>query len=167
MDSVNEIWNQIMEFLKGKLTATAINTWFTDCEAVDLTENSLVIYSPSEFKRNIIVSRFSDIISEELSDIFSCEYKIKVLAGDELETYKKEQSAIEGIPEMAAYTFDRFVVGPSNKFAHAAAIAVAAKPGLVYNPLFIYGNSGLGKTHLLSTAVLVLGLQQNGTKSRT
>lgn len=149
MDSVKEIWNQILEFLKGELTATAINTWFSDCEAVDLTENSLVIYSPSEFKRSIIVSRFSDIISNELSDIFSCEYKLKVLTGDELETYKKEQSAIDGIPEMAAYTFDRFVVGPSNKFAHAAAIAVAAKPGSAYNPLFIYGNSGLGKTHLL------------------
>ena len=149
MDSVKEIWNQILEFLKGELTATAINTWFSDCEAVDLTENCLVIYSPSEFKRSIIVSRFSDIISNELSDIFSCEYKLKVLAGEELETYKKEQSAIDGIPEMAAYTFDRFVVGPSNKFAHAAAIAVAAKPGFAYNPLFIYGNSGLGKTHLL------------------
>jgi len=149
MNSIRDIWSAIMEVLSSELTGTAIATWFSDCEPVEIDSCTLVLHTSTEFKRDIIVSRFSDIIKKALSDIFSADFSLVVLAGDELSDYKNNKVTDDTLPEMAGYTFDRFIVGNSNKFAHAAAIAVADNPGSVYNPLFIYGNSGLGKTHLL------------------
>ena len=149
MNSLQDIWNGIMEILGKELTSTAINTWFSDCTPIEISDCRLVIHTPTDFKRSIIVSRFADTIKNALSDLFSCDFDLLVLAGDELDNYNTESAADNSLPEMAGYTFDRFVVGPSNKFAHAAAIGVSENPGKAYNPLFIYGNSGLGKTHLL------------------
>ena len=150
MDSLEEIWGQILKIIAKDITPTAYNTWFVDCTAVDLADRRLVLHTSSEFKRSIIINRFGDTIRAALYDLFSCDFELEVLAGDELLEYEKvEKTNRSPYPEMDGYTFDRFIVGPSNKFAHAAAIAVANNPGKIYNPLFIYGNSGLGKTHLL------------------
>lgn len=149
MNSLSEIWNSVMDILRQRTTATAINTWFSDCEPVDLAEKCLVLKTTSEFKRNIIEDRFAPEIREILSDLFSCEFDFKLLLGDELEEYETAQKGNHLMPEMDGYTFDNFIVGSSNKFAHAAALSVAMEPGKNYNPLLIYGNSGLGKTHLL------------------
>ena len=149
MNSLNDIWSAVMEVLSKELTQTAITTWFSDCKPIELSSCNLVIHTPSDFKRNIIMSRFADTIKGALSDIFSTDFGLTVLAGDEINDYQSEKAEDDPLPEMAGYTFDRFIVGNSNKFAHAAACAVAEKPGAAYNPLFIYGNSGLGKTHLL------------------
>ncbi len=150
MDSMEDIWKHILEVIAGEITPTAYNTWFSECSVVDITDCKLVLHTTSEFKRNMIVNRFGETIKGILYDIFSCEFELEVLAGDELLDYERASSREPSpYPEMDGYTFDRFVVGPSNKFAHAAAVAVAENPGKLYNPLFIYGNSGLGKTHLL------------------
>ena len=149
MNSLQEIWNEIIRILSQQLTPTAITTWFSDCEPVDMEDCRLILHTTSNFKRDIILQRFGDTIKAALSDLFSCDFDIMVLAGDELNDYVSKSKEDTSLPEMAGYTFDRFIVGNSNKFAHAAAIAVAEKPGKNYNPLFIYGNSGLGKTHLL------------------
>ncbi|MCD7845615.1 MAG: chromosomal replication initiator protein DnaA [Oscillospiraceae bacterium] len=148
MNSLDDIWQSILKKLSSQLTPTAINTWFSDCQPVELGEKRLVLQTSSDFKRNIILQRFGQTIRDALADLFACEFDILVLVGDELDEYKRE-GPDDNLPEAAAYTFDRFIVGQSNKFAHAAAIAVSENPGTVYNPLFIYGNSGLGKTHLL------------------
>ena len=150
MNSLNDIWNEVLKVLSRQLTPTAITTWFSDCEPVEIDNSCLVLKTSSSFKRDIINSRFGDTIRNVLSDIFSASFDILILAGDEeLDKYIGGKSASTDLPEMAGYTFDRFIVGNSNKFAHAAAVAVAEHPGETYNPLFIYGNSGLGKTHLL------------------
>ena len=149
MDSVAEVWKSILEIIARDITPTAYNTWFADCEPVELEDCKLVLHTVTDFKRNIIQSRFGSTICAALYDLFSCDFELQVLAGDELEEYLSRKKGPDHLPEMDGYTFDRFVVGPSNKFAHAAAVAVAENPGKAYNPLFIYGNSGLGKTHLL------------------
>ena len=152
MNSVSDVWKTVMEMLldKEELTQTAYKTWFEDCQAVDLLDDKLVIHTPSEFKRNIIEQRFSKNLSDALMEIFSCQFEIMVLCGNEIDGYMRDTPAGEqGSNDGEYFTFDRFVVGSSNKFAHAAAMAVANEETKNFNPLFIYGDSGLGKTHLL------------------
>lgn len=153
MNSVKDIWQEIMNILSAELTPTALQTWFAECKPVEWDDNRLIICAKNEFTQGIIINRFSGIIKSALHDLFSCDCELSVLAGeDEMTEYLEGKSTKndDRLPEMAGYTFDRFIVGNSNKFAYAAAKAVAEHPGgQDYNPLFIYGNSGLGKTHLL------------------
>lgn len=148
MNSLTDVWASVLDKLSGEITPTALNTWFSDCTPVEIDDRRLVLQTSSNFKRDIISNRFGDTIRGVMSDLFSCDFSLLVLVGDEVKEYAS-QSDPDDLPEAAAYTFDRFIVGQSNKFAHAAAMGVAEKPGKAYNPLFIYGNSGLGKTHLL------------------
>lgn len=149
MNSLGDIWKAVLDKLGENLTSTSISTWFDDCVPVEIDGSTLVLQTSSDFKRDIIVSRFSETIKNAMSEIFSTSFGLTVLTEDELGAYREKKKDDDPLPEMAGYTFDRFIVGNSNRFAHNAAIAVAEKPGGAYNPLFIYGNSGLGKTHLL------------------
>ena len=150
MNSLTDIWNSIMNLLAEQLTPTTINTWFADCVPVELEDGRLVLHTPIAFKRDIIQSRYANVILEALHELFSCDFDLVVLAGDELEDFQLQKHEANTLPEMDGYTFDNFIVGSSNKFAHAAALGVVKNPGSkAYNPLFIHGNSGLGKTHLL------------------
>ena len=145
MNSVQDIWAAVLEELAQHLTPTAIRTWFSDCEPVEIDSCTLVLHTATEFRREIIMGRFVDLIKNALYDIFSTEFNVLMLVGDEIEDYNAAKPDNDPLPEMAGYTFDRFIVGNSNRFAHNAAVAVAEKPGGPYNnPLFIYGNSGLG-----------------------
>ena len=150
MNSINDIWAGIMEILSGQLTSTAINAWFSDCTPIDLEDGKFIIHTTSNFKKGIIAQRFGDSIRAALSDLFSCDFELVILAGDEINEYRTEVKDRNTLPEMDGYTFDNFIVGKSNQHAHAAALGATRNPGSkTYNPLFIYGNSGLGKTHLL------------------
>ena len=152
MNSVSDVWSSVLELMGQKLTQTAISTWFDDCQAVEIRDDTFVVSTPSKFKRDIIENRFSSMIKDALTDIFSVEFQVLVLTDEENQSYQDQISAearSETVIDGEYYTFDRFVVGPSNKFAHAAAMAVANEETNTYNPLFIYGDSGLGKTHLL------------------
>lgn len=149
MNSAEDIWDRVLDMLKRDLTSTAIDTWFNDCTAIDIKDNKLILISPSQFKKEVIESRFMPLIKNALFEIFSGEFEVLILTGKEAEMYtmpkSKDDDSVYDI-----YTFDRFVVGNSNRLAHAAALAVAEEKTKEYNPLFIYGNSGLGKTHLLN-----------------
>ena len=150
MNAVQDIWEEILKILSGQLSPTAINTWFSDCEPIELENNCLVLQAGSSFKKKMIAERFSTFIKNALKELFyDTDFDLVILTEEELSDYQNEKKEENALPEMAGYPFDRFIVGNSNRFAHAAALAVANKPGETYNPLFIYGNSGLGKTHLL------------------
>ena len=147
MNSINDLWSTVLDMISSKYTSTSIATWFSDCKPVAIKESTFIIYTPTYVKRNIINNRFGTALEEVLTDLFSSPFTVQILCGDE--TIESTSSFDDVLPEMEGYTFDNFIVGNSNKFAHAAAVAVTDKPGQTYNPLFIYGNSGLGKTHLL------------------
>ena len=150
LNSTNDIWAGILELLADRLTTTSITTWFSDCEPVELEDGRLVLHTSTSFKRDIIQQRFSETIRDALREMFSCDFDLLILAGEELSEYRDRKKEEKALPEMDGYTFDNFIVGSSNKFANAAALGVVKNPGSrAYNPLFIYGNSGLGKTHLL------------------
>ena len=144
-----DIWPKVLSLMEGDMTATTINTWFDDATPVALDANRFVLHTPSNFKRDIIVARYLPVIQKALHELFSADFEVVVLGEGELEDFGKKKTDDVFLPGTEEYTFERFVVGASNKFAHAAAQAVAERPAQTYNPLFIYGESGLGKTHLL------------------
>ncbi len=144
-----DLWAKVLSLMEGEMTATTINTWFDDATPVALEANRFVLHTPSNFKRDIISSRYLPAIQKALHELFSSDFEVVVLGEGELEGFGKKKVDDLFLPGTEEYTFERFVVGSSNKFAHAAALAVAEQPAQTYNPLFIYGESGLGKTHLL------------------
>ena len=148
MNSATELWKRVLALMEGDLTATTLNTWFDDAQAVSLDADKLVLYTPSDFKKDIIISRYIPSIQKALKELLSADMAVTVLGEGELGQTEEDNSFLPGTEE---YTFETFVVGSSNKFAYSAAKAVADAPGKPkgYNPLFLYGESGLGKTHLL------------------
>ena len=150
MNSAADIWERVLSLMEQTMNKTTISTWFSDAEPVALEENRFILYIPTDFKKEIVVSRYLPDIKKALYDLFSADLDVVVLGQGERDKYnKRESSASRFLPGTEEYTFERFVVGNSNKFAHAAAMAVAEHPAERYNPLFIYGEPGLGKTHLL------------------
>ena len=143
------VWAKVLAHMEERLTATVVSAWLDDAEVVELNEKQLVLYTPQELRKNIIETRYAPHIQDGIRELFQMDVQIQVLTGDELDLYHSKNKVPEFLEYNPQFTFDRFIVGPSNRFAHAAAIAVANKPAEAYNPLFIYGPSGLGKTHLL------------------
>ena len=143
------VWAKVMRHMEERLDSTTLAAWFDDCEVVELTEEHLILYSPSDFRRDIILRRYSLYIHDALKEIFSSDAKLMVYGDKEMAAFRSRDKINTGMDFNPQFTFDNFVVGPSNRFAHSAAIAVSNNPGQVYNPLFIYGPAGVGKTHLL------------------
>ncbi len=151
MKSAADVWEKVKSLMEGTMTAVAIETWFGDMEAVALEDTRLVLCVPTDFKRNIIRSRFQANLEQALRELFSFDVDVALLLPEERDSYLAQEAAPAPIGGEGAerYTFERFVVGSTNRFAYTAAKKVADEPGGIYNPLFIYGQSGLGKTHLL------------------
>ena len=149
MNPAAEVWDRVKALMGSEMTATTMNTWFDDTTAVSLEDDRFVLCSPNKFKREIIAARYTAPIQNALHELFSAQFQVVILSDEEAAAPRQAPKQSDFLPGSEDYTFDRFVVGASNKFAHAAARKAAENPGLSYNPLFIYGNSGLGKTHLL------------------
>ena len=150
MDSFTEVWNLVCAFCKNKITEIAYSTWISRIEplTLDFSGGVAVLKVPNELHRQTVMHYYMDLLEEAFRQIFSQEIQIRICIPEELESEKKKEEAAEN-SDNYEFTFDTYIVGSSNKFAHAASMAVASKPATLYNPLFIYGNSGLGKTHLL------------------
>ncbi|NLL03344.1 MAG: chromosomal replication initiator protein DnaA [Clostridiales bacterium] len=151
MESYLELWQVVREYCKSHVTETVYNLWLEPLELVSFEEDKVVL-SVNEFKRNIINNKFIDLLNDAFESTLGFKIDIEIIAPDssELQSKEEKKKKVNESFDKFDYTFETFIVGPSNKFAHAAAQAVAATPGQTYNPLFIYGNSGLGKTHLLN-----------------
>ena len=135
--------------MEDRLGTVTVSAWFDDAEVVELNEEQLILYSSSDFRRDIIRRRCTDYIQDALKEIFNSDAKLIVFGDQELNAYKSKGKTNTSMDFNPQFNFDNFVVGPSNRFAHGAAIAVSKTPGQVYNPLFLYGPPGVGKTHLL------------------
>ena len=143
------VWAKIVSHMEERLGAVTVSTWFDDAEVVELNDEQLIIYSATEFRQDFIRRRCTEYIQDALKEIFNSDAKLVVFGDQELNAYHSkgvQKSSMDFNPQ---FTFDNFVVGPSNRIAHGAAIAVSNNPGQVYNPLFLYAPPGLGKTHLL------------------
>lgn len=149
MYSSDYIWGKILGHMEDRLTAPVVSTWFDDAKVIELTEDRLILYSPSEFRRDTIQRRCDGYIRDAMKDLFDKDITVEVFGEEELNAFRNKNRKPDFIEFNPQFTFDNFVVGSSNQFAHGAAIAVANNPADSYNPLFIYGPSGLGKTHLL------------------
>ena len=147
MDSFTEIWQAVLDYCKSNLDETAFNLWIQPLKPVKFENNSVTL-SINEFKRNVVVDIYLPLLNDAFENVLG--FNVTVYVTVEEPEENSSQPSVFSTPKEIKNDFDSFVVGPSNKFAHAAAKSVAANPGSFYNPLFIYGRSGLGKTHLLN-----------------
>ena len=143
------VWAKVLRHVEERLDAVTVSAYFDDAEVVELNEEQLILYSPNDFRREFILRRYRDYIQDALKEIFNSDAKLLVFGDEELKAYKQKENPASAMDFNPQFSFENFVVGPSNRFAHGAAIAVSNQPGQAYNPLFIYGPPGVGKTHLL------------------
>jgi chromosomal replication initiator protein len=155
------VWYEISGRLREALNENTFSTWFSEVGARSITDDELVLTVPNNFTREWIEGHFLGLIGAAIAEIDS-ERTIRLeVAKPEPRTAGSESKQLGQTPAVlginAKYTFDSFVIGSSNRFAHAAALAVAEAPAQAYNPLFIYGGTGLGKTHLLQAISQYVG----------
>jgi chromosomal replication initiator protein len=153
------IWGEALNIIRQQLNVPTFKTWFENTSPVTIYENTMIISVPNSFAKEWLETRYLRLIKEAVNraanDDLNIKFIIKGLEQDILPAQKEmdAQAANSAAPATGPfnpkYTFDSFVIGSSNRFAHAAALAVAESPSKAYNPLFIYGGVGLGKTHLL------------------
>ncbi|GAQ94306.1 chromosomal replication initiator protein [Thermodesulfovibrio aggregans] len=152
MDGINKIWQKILEIIAQKVGESTFELWFSPIKLIDIKNSEIFIEVPNRFFKDWIEDNFPSIISDAFYQITGNQISVRyIITGKEQEVLVEEKRQVVKRGNLnPRYTFSTFVVGPSNQFAHAAALRVAENPGFAYNPLFIYGGVGLGKTHLIT-----------------
>ena len=158
---LNTLWENTLDIIKSELSEVSFNTWIKSCQPISMSNTSIKISVPNSFTQDILNKRYKDLVANSIKAVCSKLYDIEfVILSDtsdkenlKIKSDKPTKSIIVN-DEMSStlnpkYTFNSFVIGNSNRFAHAASLAVAEAPAKAYNPLFIYGGVGLGKTHLM------------------
>lgn len=162
-NDLKSLWEKTLNIIKGEMSEVSFNTWIKSCEPISISSNTIKISVPNSFTQDILEKRYKDLVVNSIEAACSKVYNVDfIVASDIQEVDEKEEkntqnddkSSVNVNDEMSStlnpkYTFDSFVIGNSNRFAHAASLAVAEAPAKAYNPLFIYGGVGLGKTHLM------------------
>lgn len=151
------LWDNFLKVIKSKLMSVSYDTWFKDTKLYDIEKDKLIIEVPMSFHKTFLSTTYYDLIEEIITDLTGNTYELEFLIQEEIE--EKKESIIIKEEEISnkninsnlnpKYTFENYVIGDTNRFAQTAAVAVAEQPGKIYNPLFIHGKSGLGKTHLM------------------
>ena len=163
MDIVS-LWKKTLQLIKGEVASASFETFFKNTVPIETNSNELTLLAPTEFAEDILRTRYLNLIESCLSQLTSNKFEIKIISdSNEVEqnplktsnnnniiNNNSNNNIIRNYPRLnPKYTFDTFVIGNSNRFAHAACVAVAESPARAYNPLFLYGGVGLGKTHLM------------------
>ncbi len=158
MNSYSEFWDAVLGYCRENMNNIAFNMWIEPLKLIKIESERVIIAAPG-FKIDLIMSKYRNLIEEAFFNVMGFNVEIELIP---FENVPKDKSMDENNNnlsssysslENAKFTFNNFVVGPSNKFAYTASLRVAETPGSVFNPLFIYGNSGLGKTHLLNAII--------------
>ena len=156
--NLQDLWEKTLNVLKNEMSEVSFNTWMKSCSPISISEDTIKISVPNAFTRDILNNRYKDLVANSIQGICSKLYKLEFLISSEValeETQNQQKVKSLSLNDEISntlnpkYTFDSFVIGNSNRFAHAASLAVAEAPAKAYNPLFIYGGVGLGKTHLM------------------
>lgn len=161
-NQLSDLWDKSINIMKSELNEVGFNTWISPIKPISISQDTLYLSVPTDFIKGIIEGRYKDLISNAVKLVSSKKYEISiVLPTDDIsnnlssksEASKGLDSEVKDIIPASTlnpkYIFESFVVGNSNRFAHAASLAVAEAPAKAYNPLFLYGGVGLGKTHLM------------------
>ncbi|MBP2078592.1 chromosomal replication initiator protein DnaA [Oceanobacillus polygoni] len=160
MENIEELWVATLEKIEEKISKPSFDTWLKNTKAEAIEKSTLIISAPNEFARDWLETQYTELISDILGEVTGTKLNTKFIiptSNAEVEdtkqvTNQKNNSHTNDMPKSmlnSKYTFDTFVIGAGNRFAHAASLAVAEAPAKAYNPLFIYGGVGLGKTHLM------------------
>ncbi|MET3699781.1 chromosomal replication initiator protein DnaA [Bacillus oleivorans] len=162
MKNLDDLWDKVLENVKKKISKPSYETWLKSTKAHALKDDTLDVVAPNEFARDWLEGHYSQLVSNILFDLIGERLEVRFIIPqnkqeddfDVILPSKRAEAADEpaDIPQSMLnpkYTFDTFVIGSGNRFAHAASLAVAEAPAKAYNPLFIYGGVGLGKTHLM------------------
>ncbi len=158
MESYEILWNSTLKELEKTVSTISYQTYITKLSPIDFVENKIVLYTTNDFFAKEIAGRLAKKIREALHVCNPAVSDFELYVGQNKEDYflqieSKNKQTLQGSPVIKEFTFDSFVVGQSNEYIYAASKAVAENPGEIYNPLFIYGGTGLGKTHILMAIV--------------
>jgi len=174
--TATDLWDDVSSRLKEALNDATFGTWFAEAGGEELSDDTFTLALPNDFTREWVEGHFLGLIKAAVKDATGQERRVRLAVRNDaapLEQLPSSDGAPAQRPETATaagmshkYTFDLFVIGSSNRFAHAAALAVAEAPAQAYNPLFIYGGTGLGKTHLLQAIGGYVGEHGNGLTAR-
>lgn len=149
---INEILTKAKELLKSEVTGISYNTWIRNFEIASISDTTITILAQNSVHKDMLESRYVSLLKNTFSFITNKDYNIVIVSDEEKQdenSVATQESSVTYSNLNPKYTFNSFVVGNSNRFAHAAALAVAESPATAYNPLFLYGGAGLGKTHLM------------------
>ena len=156
MESFKAMWQLIQQYCQDNMNITAYNCWIIPIEPISLSGGVATLYVKHNFQKNLIKENYEKLIKSAFENVCGFSVELNLISGDDTESEMLSEGRVKLFTKCPntkthyEYIFETFIVGPSNRYAHAVAQAVADKPGESYNPLFIYGNSGLGKTHLLN-----------------
>lgn len=149
INSLNDIWQAISEMLLEKMNQISYNVWFKDLHLIEIREGQMVFSIYSAYKKKIIESNYMPVFKPIIQEIMGIDMEIVIVAEDENGQIVQNEITTADSSFEDSLTFDNFIVGSCNRFAHAAAMAVADNRNIIYNPLVVYGQSGVGKTHLM------------------